>query len=144
MVWTFLVECITGRYFEKDCKIVIEIDSNASLLDLHYAIQDAVGFEQDHLFVFFAGRNARDREILFGVDLEDGDPLVALSDTTLAKVYPLPKGLSLFYRFDFGDNWNFKVRKIRKNPTEPVEGVDYPRVVGRVGPNPIQYPRCKQ
>ena len=141
MIWTFSVECVTGRYLEKNCKLIIEIDSKASLLDLHYAILDAVGFEQDHLFVFFAGRNEIDREILLGVDLEDGDPLGALSDTTLEKVFPLPKGLSLFYRFDFGDNWNFRIRKSRKHPTKPVEGVEYPRVVQRVGPNPVQYPR---
>jgi hypothetical protein len=141
MIWTFSVECVTGRYFEKNCKLVIEIDSNASLLDLHYAIQDAVGFDNDHLFVFFAGRNERDRKFLFGVDLEDGDPMGSLTDTTLEKVYPLPKSLFLFYRFDFGDNWNFKIRKSREHPTEPVEGVEYPRVIKRVGPNPVQYPK---
>lgn len=36
---------------------VVEIDSSASFLQLHEAIQDAVDFNNDHLFQFYLGRH---------------------------------------------------------------------------------------
>ena len=56
MIITLKVECIWGLHLEEDCVRVIEIDFRASLNDLHDAIQDAVDFDDDHLFEFFAGR----------------------------------------------------------------------------------------
>lgn len=144
MIWTLSVECVSGWYLEENCKRIIEIKSNSSLYDLHYAIQDAVGFGDDHPFEFYAGRNYRNRKLFFGIDLDDGDPIGSYSDLTLAQVYPLPNNLILFYHFDFGDNWYFEIRKSRKQPTEPVDGVKYPRVIEKVGPNPVQYPRWEE
>jgi hypothetical protein len=54
-------------------------------------------------------------------------------------VYPLPKSCKLYYHFDFGDDWYFGIRKIRKKPHEPAAGVTYRRVVEAIGPNPPQY-----
>ncbi|MGA2824152.1 MAG: hypothetical protein ABSE72_11570 [Bacteroidales bacterium] len=144
MIWTLSVECVSGWYLEENCKRIIEIKSNSSLYDLHYAIQDAVGFGYDHPFEFYAGRNYRNRKLFFGIDLDDGDPIGSYSDLTLAQVYPLPNNLILFYHFDFGDNWYFEIRKSRKQPTEPVDGVKYPRVIEKVAPNPVQYPRWEE
>jgi len=36
-----------------ECIRVIEIESSASFLQLHEAIQDAVDFDNDHLFQFY-------------------------------------------------------------------------------------------
>ena len=72
MIWTLRIECIGGMYWKEDCVRIIEIDSKSSLLALHDAIQDAVDFDRDHMFEFFAGRNWRNRKVVFenSFDLE--------------------------------------------------------------------------
>ncbi len=140
MIWTLTIECIMGIYQRHKCVRVVEIDSEASLLDLHNAIQDAVDFDGDHLFEFFGGRNWRNRKVVFGDDYGAEDPFDTYSSITLEEVYPLPKSCKLIYHFDFGDDWYFEVKRSRKKPREPEDGVQYPRVVESVGPNPEQYP----
>ena len=139
MIITLRVECVDGNYLDEECVRVIEIEESASLLNLHSAIQDSVGFGYDHSFEFSAGRNPRHRKLVF----TDGDAweyeAKAVGDVTLENVYPLPKSLKLFYHFDFGDDWYFAIRKSRKKPVPPVPRVKYPRVVERIGPNPKQY-----
>jgi len=128
-------------YFEEDCIRVIEIEESASLIDLHAAIQDSVCFDYDHLFEFFAGRNWRRRDLLFSEEFFDWEAEADdLEEVTLEDVYPLPKGMKLYYHFDFGDDWYFEIKKSRKKPAQPQAGVNYPRVVERIGPNPEQYP----
>lgn len=143
MIWTLKVECIMGLYLEHECIRVIEIDSGASLLDLHDAIQEAVDFDQDHLFEFFGGRHWRNRKVVFEDRYDIPDPFSTYSGIALEDVYPLPKDCKLIYHFDFGDDWFFQVRKSRKKPKEPKRGVKYPRVVESTGPNPEQYPQAE-
>jgi len=132
MIWSLTVKCVSGAYLEEECIRVLEVDSNSTLYELHLAIQDAVNFDGDHLFEFYAGRTARSRKIVF--DEEEADNI------SLEQVYPLDKGLQLYYFFDFGDSWRFKITKSRKKPTPPEEGVAYPRVIEKMGKDPEQYP----
>ena len=44
------------------------------------------------------------------------------------------------YWFDFGDDWYFTIRKSRKKPFDTTPGVEYPRVIEKVGADPEQYP----
>ena len=144
MIWTLRIECIGGMYWKKDCVRIIEIDSKSSLLDLHDAIQDAVDFDRDHMFEFFAGRNWRNRKVVFenSFDLESGFDIY--DSITLEQVYPLPKGCKLYYHFDFGDDWYFEIRVSRNKPREPDANVTYPRVIEAIGPNPVQYGRYEE
>lgn len=139
MIWTLVVECICGNYLEEECVRTIEVESKSSLYDLHSTIQGAVGFGQDHLFEFHAGRNYRNRKVVFDdlYDMAEGNDNYDF--ITLEQVYPLPKSCKLYYHFDFGDDWYFEIRKGRQKPQEPVTGVHYPRVVKSIGPNPSQY-----
>ena len=59
---------------------------------------------------------------------------------TLKDLFPLPKKQSLFYLFDWGDEWVFKISPSRKRPHEPVKRVKYPRVESKSGIKPVQYP----
>jgi len=136
---TLRVECVSGMHLQEDCIRVIEIEDGASLLNLHAAIQDSVGFDYDHMFEFFAGRNYRHRKLVFADDADWEYEVDALDEIALERVYPLPKSLKLYYHFDFGDDWYFEIRKSRKKPVEPEPEVKYPRVVKRVGPAPPQY-----
>ena len=140
MIWTLKVTCIFGLYLEEECVRVIEVDSRSSLMDLHDAIQDAVDFDQDHLFEFFAGRHWRNRKVKFEDSLEWEDMFDTYASLSLEDIYPLEKGLKLYYHFDFGDDWYFEITRSRKKPTDPEPGVKYPRAVERIGPNPDQYP----
>jgi hypothetical protein len=55
-------------------------------------------------------------------------------------MFPLEKGQKLFYMFDFGDSWLFKITKTSKQPHVPEKGVKYPKVIEKIGKNPEQYP----
>ena len=144
MIWTLRVECVFGLHLEEEWVRVFEIESGASLYDVHDTIQDASDFDRDHLFEFYAGRNPRNRKVVFEDSDEWEDRLDTYADLTLENVYPLDKGLKLYYLFDFGDSWLFEIKKSRKKPKQPEAGVEYPRVIERVGANPPQYGRYEE
>jgi len=57
MIITLRVKCLPVE----ECIRLIEIDNSASVLDLHSAIQQAVDFDDDHMFEFFIGRTPRNQ-----------------------------------------------------------------------------------
>jgi len=63
-----------------------------------------------------------------------------LYDTTLESLYPLQKNRKLFYLFDYGDSWLFKISKSRKKPHDPEKRKKYPRIIEVKGKTPKQYP----
>ena len=139
LIWTLKVELLSGSSAEEACVRVIEIASAGTLEDLHLAIQDAVGFDNDHLYEFYVARTerSRDRQTF---DNENG----RIYSTALDDLFPLDKGQKLYYLFDYGDNWRFKISKSRVKPHPPVEGKEYPRVIESTGKNPDQYPECDE
>src|SRR5436190_18654114 len=105
-VYTLRVELIQSIYYEDECVRVMEIPEHFTLMNLHHAIQQAVKFDDDHLYEFYAGRNPRNRAIVYGEEDNDEDYELRLSDYNsipLNEVYPLT-GMKLYYLFDFGDN----------------------------------------
>ncbi|MFT4928313.1 MAG: hypothetical protein ACI8WB_004432, partial [Phenylobacterium sp.] len=75
---------------------------------------------------------------------EEGEEIANVFDTTIESLFPLGKHRKLFYYFDFGDSWIFRVNKVRKKPFEPQVGVTYPRLIGETGQKPVQYPDWKE
>jgi hypothetical protein len=75
-------------HLHEECVRVIEIEDGASFLDLHAAIQDSVGFDYDHMFEFFAGRNYRHRKLVFADGIDWEYEAEALGDVTPKKCYP--------------------------------------------------------
>ena len=116
---------------------VIEIPATHSLYDLHSYIQEIVEFDNDHAYLFFAGRSHTNKKILYSdgpaTPYESGD----YGNILLAEIYPM-KGLKLYYIFDFGDNWIFEIKKMRKKKVA-LENTRYPRVIDALGKNPDQY-----
>ena len=135
MIITLKTTLVRGMYCEGDWSANIELDESATLEDLHYAIQDAVDFDNDHLYCFFLSRTdmSRSREYF---DEENG----LIFSKTLKDLFPLPAKQCLFYLFDWGDEWVFKISPSRKRPHEPVKRVKYPRVESESGIKPVQYP----
>lgn len=119
---------------------IIEIPDICSLFNFHLYIQDIINFGNDHLFEFYAGRNDRNRKIVFsenpGNPYDGGD----YENILLKDIYPL-KGLKLYYLFDLGDNWLFEIRKSRKRAT-PKQDTEYPRIVSDNGIKLRQYLDC--
>jgi len=135
MIWTLKVELLFGTYAEEEWDGLIEIESSSTLEELHFAIIDAVNFENDHLYEFYVSRTERSRDRL-RFDVESG----IIYDTTLESLYPLEKGRKLYYLFDYGDHWLFRITKSRKSPQEPKTGIKYPRLLSETGKEPVQYP----
>jgi len=139
MIWKLEVKLLFGRYVEEECIRVIEIDSSSTLEDLHFAIQKAVDFDNDHLYEFYSARTERSGDRIIYDDENE-----QIYDMTLDKLYPLEKKRNLYYLFDFGDNWLFKITKERKKPQKPIDGLKYPIVTKKIGKNPEQYPEYNE
>lgn len=124
--------------FDKESEIwyrMIEIESSSDLEALHLCIQDAVDFENDHLYEFFIANSIRSTEKKRFDDDNQG-----LWEYSVGDLFPLPKHKKLFYLFDYGDSWYFRITKLRKKIEQKEAGVSYPRVIEKVGKNPEQYP----
>ncbi len=138
VIWTIRVKLSQVR---SECVRVIEIESCASLLELHEIIQDSVGFINDHLFDFFVGKHSGNRAYSIGPEQnwDTVNPVKAYRNVYLSDVWPLPIGMKQFYLFDFGDNWLFQIAKTRHKDKIAQPGVLYPRVIEVKGKNPEQY-----
>ncbi len=120
-------------------RCVLEIDETATLADLHEAIQDAVRFDNDHLFSFYRAPSEHSGNRDWITDDEDDAYRISVGS-----LFPLPRNRKLYYLFDFGDNWVFRIAKSRKKPHLPEMGVDYPRLVSEQGERPEQYPGSEE
>ena len=123
MIWILKVELLFGDYAEEVWEGTIEIDSLSTLEDLHFALQDILNFDNDHMYEFYVSRTERSR-----VPIRYDDENELVYSVILEDLYPLEKYKKLFYLFDYGDNWLFKITKSRKKAQEPVQGIKYPRL----------------
>ncbi len=100
----------------------IQVPSDASLGELHFILQTAMGWDDGHLHLFSVrGATYADGRI------EDpwGTPPKDENRTRLAGVAPV--GTRLRYEYDFGDGWEHVLVVEKVFPAEP--GVPYPRCV---------------
>lgn len=135
MIVTLKINLLCGRYCESEWCANIELDEESTLEQLHDAIQMAVEFDNDHLCCFFESRTERSRDRVY-YDDENG----LLFRKTVQDLFPLPPKQSLYYLFDWGDEWLFKVSPTRKRAQLPVAGATYPRMTDEAGAKPVQYP----
>ncbi len=125
-----------------ECIRVIEIESSASFLQLHEAIQDVVDFDNDHLFQFYLGRHPDQHAHTIGGEpsWNGYNPVKRYCKISISDTWPLPTGYKLYYLFDFGDQWIFQINKTRHKDKLAKPGIVYPRVIEAKGKNPKQYP----
>jgi hypothetical protein len=122
----------------------IQIRGDQTLDDLHEAIFDAFDREEEHLYEFQFGKRPMDpkaqRYVPRGTldDLFEDGPRPQSSAKTKLDSLALKPRRRFFYWFDFGDDWMHAITVKAVGDAEP--GVKYPRVAGRVGPSPPQYP----
>jgi hypothetical protein len=120
----------------KDVWRRIEIRGDQTLDDLHLAIQDAFGWDNDHMYAFFLSNKAWDPKTEY-----QGNPL-GEGNAGITAIYSLDLRArkQFLYIFDFGDDLRhrIKVEAVVKNGAEA--GVEYPRVIESHGAAPSQYP----
>jgi hypothetical protein len=137
MIWTLNIKLLMGHFAEADWDVTIALDAASTLEDLHDMIQQAVDFDNDHLYSFYVARTPRSGEhVLY--DQEEPERLPW--EVTLESLFPLPKDRRLYYLFDYGDHWLFQISRTRKKPFAPEPGDDYPVLISEHGDKPQQYP----
>jgi hypothetical protein len=140
----FLVGGPVTKAFAKKNPVVsrtILIRGDQTLQDLHQAIFDAFGREDEHMYEFqLGGKGPMDpkaRRYVLPGDSDLGRPAAGRVDEATLDSLGLKEGDCFGYWFDFGDDWWHQVN---------VEGIEekagrgkYPRVAKRVGKSPPQY-----
>jgi hypothetical protein len=135
------IKLISGRWATADWSATVALDASSTLEDLHHTIQQAVDFDNDHLYGFLVARTPRSRDrVRYDIEDEDGRASDALFERTLSNLFPLPNGRKLFYLFDYGDSWVFQISRARAKPYPPEPGTQYPVLIAETGQKPEQYP----
>jgi hypothetical protein len=113
----------------------IAVAADQTLEDLHGALREAFEWWDEHLYSFWLdGKFWGDRESEYTAPLE-ADPGTKTADATLASL-DLKVGHEIAYVFDFGDQWEVRLKLAGRRAAgkEPL-----PAVVERVGAAPPQY-----
>jgi hypothetical protein len=118
----------------------LEVPFDIKLSDLHLVIQAAMPWRNYHLYEFRA-RNHRWGLPAPDFDWPDMPRVLAAKGTSLAELIAITAAKTFIYVYDFGDDWQHKV-KIEKT-CEPAPGVAYPRLTeagGRCPPEDVGGP----
>jgi hypothetical protein len=113
----------------------IELVEDQTLEDLHLAIQQAYGWYDDHLYSFYMSGKAWDSSSEIGSPWSDSRVHTHQVQVGLLE---LKEGQKFLYLFDYGDSHEFDVTLLSID-TQAKKG-KYPRVVGKQGESPQQYP----
>lgn len=105
----------------------IQMLETATFLDLHNAIQDAMGWEDYHLHEFAFESKTSKRPVLIGKPGEDSAFRVLPENKECIKDWFGVKSKQCIYTYDFGDSWDHTVLFEKALPVEP--GMEYPRCV---------------
>ena len=114
----------------------IALPGRATFATFASSILDAVGFDDEHQYSF-------EFENDMGVDVrivDDAAPeynTFFCEDATVGSV-SLNEGAEMQFLYDFGDCWTFSVEL--ESISEPDEQMKHPKITGRKGTPPVQYP----
>ncbi|MCM1578408.1 MAG: plasmid pRiA4b ORF-3 family protein [Ruminococcus sp.] len=115
----------------KGCYRHLKISGGDTLDDLHYMIQEAFDFDNDHMYAFFLDNKAWSDNCYSPEDSEGkgcDSGKYSLSDI-------LSEKQKFLYIFDFGDEWRFSCNVLRIE-----EGIcKEPEIIRSVGESPEQY-----
>ncbi len=118
----------------------IEVAGASTLAELAEAIVAAFGFDMDHAYGFYSKLTGKlfdsPRRFELFADME-GRSSHSVKSTRVITAFP-KVGSIMTFLYDFGDEWRFRVEVIGTGQTEP--GVNYPRIVSKIGTAPMQYP----
>ncbi len=135
---------VTEAFMKKNPEIsrTVEIRGDQTLAELHNALFQAFGREEEHLYEFqVKGMKPNDpdadRYVLnVAMDHSRDEPAGEVKKTAIADLN-LEPGESWGYWFDFGDDWWHHIETLEIG--KPQARAKYPKVTQRVGANPPQY-----
>lgn len=87
----------------------LELPGDATLPQVHAAIQGAMGWTDYHLHRFSTGTHAERRDFLNDFDVQEGTPGLPETDIRLDQVVA-KEGDWFRYDYDFGDGWTHKLK----------------------------------
>lgn len=116
-------------------RIAVDLSGANTLEDLHYAIQEAFGWDDDHLYAFYLSGRPYDHLTEVQRPFGDAEPPTA-DEVTLAELDVRP-GQRFLYIFDFGDDVRHSI-EVLDVLDAPAVG-DFPRIVESHGRAPRQY-----
>jgi hypothetical protein len=111
IVYGFVVRFKWDKYIRR----VIEIRPEQTLADLQAAIQQSIGWDNDHLYTFYMSGDEADRRFAINAPGYDGwgyaddDYLPPANEVTIGEL-GLRIGDSFLYLFDYGDRHLFTIR----------------------------------
>lgn len=137
---------VTDQFVEENPEIVrtIKVLGTNTLEDLHDSIFEAFDRNDEHMYEFQTGGKFNDENNAHYVHPLDEESIFA-SDNIRGKVtrtklnsMDLITGDIFYYWFDFGDDW---IHEIEVVAIEDEISIDkYPKITGRIGNSPPQYP----
>lgn len=106
----------------------IQVPENYTFFDLHEAIQAVMDWDDYHLHEFEMRNPKTEKLDRIGAKGDDqdyfGDKSLVLEKKTKLSDYFTMENKEALYTYDFGDNWQVKVKLEKILPR--IEGVDYP------------------
>lgn len=86
----------------------VQVSADSSFFDLHHVIQDAMGWDNCHLYEFRLG-NVRSNDFIRIGPQDDYLEEVLPSDKVTVKDYLSESSEQCSYLYDFGDDWEHKI-----------------------------------
>jgi hypothetical protein len=119
----------------------IELRGDQTLEDLHYAIQEAFGWDDDHLYSFFLSGRAWDDASEYTSPFGEGERQV---DEYRLAMLPLKPRQQFLYIFDYGDELRHLIKLEAIIPGGVQDPEVYPQITERHGENEPQYPDLEE
>ncbi len=136
MIYKFRVISEEEEDFFRD----IEIKSDQTFLDLHNAIQDAVGYDKSQMASFFLSDDAWDKgmeiSLINMTDEEEDMQIIYSMDVTIISDFVTNKDINLIYVFDFFSERDFHIELVEKSDEEGL--TTYPVCTETYGDAPEQ------
>lgn len=118
---------ITLEYSEPPIWRCIQVPDTYSFWDFHVAIQDSMGWGDDHLHQFeMKNPHGKNRIVISNPDDAFGESVLIEWETFIADYFSL-KNKKALYVYDFGDNWRHQVHLEKIIPVE--EKQKYPKCI---------------
>jgi hypothetical protein len=129
-VYAFKVKFMSAKRIFRS----IELRSEQTLDTLHFAIQEAISWDADHLYAFYLNGKLYDEQYAFVCPVDE-EALFSTDEAVIGEL-GLVARQKFVYLFDFGDSHQFEVEVVGIHSQKNGK---YPRVVESQGKAPRQY-----
>jgi len=107
----------------------LQISLKATLYELHEAIIESIGFDDDHLHAFYMSNKAWDLMTEYITPRAEVAEGLGFTDEIHLEAFNLDTGSQFMYIYDFGDEWRMKIKVLRLVDTP----TDKPRLIKSKG-----------